>query len=222
MELADLMKFANELKGSGTWDVQALIRVGGSLAGRVNALQNLSGGEKLKLVQQILRRVLEEAESKETAVTGLTKEQIEAVKERFARVKAAVEDVLPASLELAVQASRGKLNLKKIKPSVWVKFCSCFLKTVVQQLASHHLISEAQASQASHALEVVQKKAEEAAAASEGAGTGMSSSDDAAAVAVSEAPAAEAAAPASAESATSEVKAEETQTAAPAEPSTSQ
>lgn len=212
MELADLMNFANEVKGVGTWDVQALIRVGGALAGRVNALQNLSGGEKLKLVQQILRKVLEEAESKEIAVKDLTKEQIQTIKERYARVKTSVEDVLPASLELALNAARGKLNLKKIKPSVWVKICSCFLKTVVQQLASHNLISEAHATQASQALEVVQKKAEDAAAAAEGA---EKPAEEAAGTALETAPA-------TTESSSSEAKSEETQPAAPAEPNTSQ
>ena len=220
MELADLMKYANEAKGVGTWDVQSLIRVGGMIAGRVNAVQNLSGGEKLKLVQQVLRRVLEEHESKEIAVTDLSTEKIQAIQERYSRVKASVEDVLPASLELALNAARGKLDLKKIKPSVWVKFCSCFLKTVVQQLASHNLISEAQATQASQALEVVQKKAEGAAAAAEGgAGTGLG---DAAPADGAAAPADGAAAPASTESSTAEAKSEETLPAAPAEPNTSQ
>jgi hypothetical protein len=155
-------------------------------------------------------------------VTDLSKEQIDAIKDRFARVKTAVEEVLPASLELAVSAARGKLNLKKIKPSVWVKMCSCFLKTVVQQLASHKLISEAQASQASHALEVVQKKAEDAAASAEAAEKTDAPAEKAVDAAEKAVDPAAGVARESTEPATAEVKVEETQTAAPTDPSTSQ
>jgi hypothetical protein len=167
MELNDLVALAKECKGPGNWTSGSLIRVGGILAGKVNAIQNLSGGEKLKLVQRILLQLLAEAENKEIAEPGLSKDDIQKIHDRYDTLEATVSDVLPASLELAINAARGRLDLKKIKPSVWVKFCSCFATSVVHQLASMNLISEAHATQARRAIAMATEKAEAAAAAKE-------------------------------------------------------
>ena len=167
MELNDLVTLAKEVKGPGAWTSSNLIRVGGILAAKVNSIQNLSGGEKLKLVQRVLLQGLAEVENKEIAEPGLSKEEIQKIHDRYDVLEATVADVLPASLELAIKAARGSLDLKKIKPSTWVKICSCFATTVVHQLASMNLISEAHASQARRALLVVTEKAEAAAAAKE-------------------------------------------------------
>jgi hypothetical protein len=169
MELQDLIALAKECKGPGNWTSGSLIRVGGILAGRVNAIQNLSGGEKLKLVQRILLQLLAEAETKEIAEPGLSQEDIQKIHDRYDTMEATVSDVLPASLELAINAARGRLDLKKIKPSAWVKFCSCFATTVVHQLASMNLISEAHATQARRAIAMASEKAEAAAVAKEAA-----------------------------------------------------
>jgi hypothetical protein len=59
------------------------------------------------------------------------------------------------------------LDLKKVKPSVWVKMCSCFATAVVHQLASMNLISEAHATQARRAIGMAQEKAEALAKAKE-------------------------------------------------------
>lgn len=167
MELQELVVLAKEVKGVSEWDTAAIIRVGGALAAKVNTLKNISGGEKQKLVLQILRKVLDDSCAKDVATKDLTKDQIAAIEARYGQLKVAVDEVLPASLELAINAARGKLNLKKIKPSVWVKFCSCFAGSVVSVLASQHLISEAQASQVSNILNQVKEKAEAIAAAKE-------------------------------------------------------
>jgi ribosomal protein L12E/L44/L45/RPP1/RPP2 len=169
MELADLVQFAKEAKGPGAWTSGNLIRIGGLLAGKVNSLENLSGGEKLKLVQRVLLQGLAEVENKEIAEPGLSKEEIQKIHDRYDVLEATIADVLPVSLELAIKAARGGLDLKKIKPSSWVKFCSCFATTVVHHLASMNLISEAHATQARQALAVVVEKAGAAAAAKEAA-----------------------------------------------------
>lgn len=163
MELNDLVTLAKEVKGPGAWTSSNLIRVGGILAAKVNSIQNLSGGEKLKLVQRVLLQGLAEVENKEIAEPGLSKEEIQKIHDRYDVLEATVADVLPASLELAIKAARGSLDLKKIKPSVWVTMCSCFATTVVHQLASMNLISEAHATQARRVLTVVTEKAEAAA-----------------------------------------------------------
>lgn len=167
MELQELITLAKEMKGVSEWDTAAIIRVGGALAAKVNTLKNISGGEKQKLVMQILRKVLDEAAEKDLAIKDLTKDQVALIQARYQKLKVAVDEVLPASLELAINAARGKLNLKKIKPSVWVKFCSCFAGGVVSVLASQHLISESQASQVSNVLHRMEEKAAAMAAAKE-------------------------------------------------------
>jgi hypothetical protein len=167
MELSELLALAKECKGPGNWTSSSLVRVGGILAGKVNGIQNLSGGEKLKLVQRILLQLLGEAENKEIAEPGLTTEEIQKIHDRYDVLETTVADVLPASLELAIQAARGGLDLKKVKPSTWVKLCSCFATTVVHQLASMNLISETHATQARRLLATATEKAEAVAVAKE-------------------------------------------------------
>lgn len=167
MELQELVALAKECKGPGNWTSASLIRVGGILAGKVNTIQNLSGTEKLKLVQRILIQLLAEAENKEIAEPGLTKEEIQKIHDRYDVLENIVGETLPASLELAINAARGRLDLKKVKPSTWVRMCSCFATAVVHQLASMNLISEAHATEARRAIGVVQEKAEAVAVAKE-------------------------------------------------------
>ena len=167
MELQDLIALAKECKGPGNWTSASLIRVGGILAGKINTIENLSGTEKLKLVQRILIQLLAEAENKEIAEPGLAKEEIQKIHDRYDVMENIVGETLPASLELAINAARGRLDLKKIKPSTWVKMCSCFATAVVHQLASMNLISEAHATQARRAIVTVQEKAEAVAVAKE-------------------------------------------------------
>lgn len=159
MELSDLVRVAKEVKGTGAWTSGTLIRVGGILAAKVNSIENLSGGEKLKLVQRVLLQGLAEVESTEIAEPGKTKEEIQMIHDRYDSLERTVADVLPESLELAIKAARGSLDLKKIKPSTWVTMCSCFATTVVHHLASMNLISEAHATQARRALVTVTEKA---------------------------------------------------------------
>ena len=169
MELQELVALAKDCKGSGGWTSSSLIRVGGILAAKVNALENLSGTEKLKLVQRVLLQVLAEAENKEIAEPNLSKEDIQKIHDRYDVLEGVIADILPASLELALKAARGGLDLKKVKPSTWVKLCSCFATTVVHQLASMNLISETHATAARQALAKVEQKATEVALAKEAA-----------------------------------------------------
>lgn len=159
MELNDLVTLATELKGPGAWSTSNLVRIGGLLAAKVNSIENLSGGEKLKLVQRVLLQVLAEAEKKEIAEPGITTEEIQKIHDRYDVLEGTVGDVLPVSLELAIKAARGGLDLKKISPSTWLKMCSCFATSVVHQLASLNLISETHAGQVRRALLVVKETA---------------------------------------------------------------
>lgn len=144
MEVSDLVKFAKECQGVLDLDTPSLIRVSGQLAVKVNAIQNLSGQEKQKLICQILKTLIsEKLGDSEQAVS----------------LKKVVDDVIPASLDLALAAARGKLDLKKVKMSVWVKYFSCCARSVVNLLVSNHVISQEQAKQADSALNAVEEKA---------------------------------------------------------------
>ncbi len=145
------------------WDTSSLIRVGGQLAVKINAIKNLSGQEKQKLICQILKTVLQDVEKQEKAEAGKTEEEKVAIGAQFASLRQAVDDVIPASLDLAISAARGKLDLKKVKMSVWVRYFSCCARSVVTVLVSNNVISQAQAKQATEALAAVETKAADAA-----------------------------------------------------------
>lgn len=168
MEVQDLVKFAKECQGLLDLDTASLIRVGGQLAVKVNSIQNLSGQEKQKLVCQILKMVVSEKLGDS---------------EKAASLKQLVDDVVPASLDLALAAARGKLDLKKVKMSVWVKYFSCCAHSVVKLLVSNNVISQDQAKQVDSVLNAVEEKAAATADAFEQKNP-MHSVDVAAAVAV--------------------------------------
>jgi negative regulator of genetic competence, sporulation and motility len=163
MEVQELIDFAKQSQGLLSWDTSSLIRVGGQLAVKVNGIKNLSGQEKQKLICQVLKRVLEDVEKQEKSEAGKTEDDLKAITAQFASLKKAVDDVIPASLDLALAAARGKLDLKKVKMSVWVKYFSCCARSVVTALVSNNVISQAQAKQATDALTAVEEKASDAA-----------------------------------------------------------
>lgn len=153
MNFEQLVELARTAKGSDNWDVATLIRVGGALAGNVNVFANLSGAEKLNLVCQVLKFLLDEAEKKE--ITAASPNDTEAIQQRFVALQKALKDVIPPAITLAVSAARGKVDLKKIEPSFWVSLCSCFATSAVSYLASKDLISEADAKKAAQTIDVL-------------------------------------------------------------------
>ena len=154
MEVSELVELVKKTQGTTEWDVAAVIRVGGVLAAKVNTIANLSGKEKGKLVADALKAAFDELEKNEAV--GLTEENLKALKARFDQLKAAVDDVLPASLELAISAARGGLDLKKVKPSFWVHLGSCCAKAAVSVLVKEKLISEETAKKAGDAVATIE------------------------------------------------------------------
>jgi arginyl-tRNA synthetase len=138
MEVEQLLQFIREKTAGKKWDAETCLRVGAELAVKINGVSNLNGSEKKKLVVDLILQVLKEAEDKEKA----GKSDVSAITERYDRLEKTVKEILPTSLELIVSASRGKLDLKKVKPSVWMRYCSCFVKSVVTVLVSQKVISE--------------------------------------------------------------------------------
>lgn len=161
MNAQDLVKFAVARQGDLRWDLPSLIRVGGELAVKVNGIQNLSGTEKQKLVCQVLKIVLEDEENK--MKIGKSEDEIKRIDAQFEKLKSGVDDVLPASLELAIAAARGKFDLKKVKVSQLVKMFSCCAASAVTVLESAHVISAADAKKAGDILSSVESKASDVA-----------------------------------------------------------
>lgn len=159
MEVEQLLQFIREKTAGRKWDAETCLRVGAELAVKVNAVSNLTGSEKKKLVVDLILQVLKEAEDKEKA----GKSDVTAITERYDRLEKTVKEVLPTSLELIVSASRGKLDLKKVKPSVWMRYCSCFVKSVVTVLVSQKVISEEVGKKVTDVTETVEEKAGSAA-----------------------------------------------------------
>lgn len=161
MNAQDLVKFAVDRQGDLSWDLPSLIRIGGELAVKVNGIQNLSGTEKQKLVCQVLKIVLEDEEKK--MKNGKGEEDVQRIDAQFAKLKSGVDDVLPASLELAIAAARGKFDLKKVKVSQLVKIFSCCAASAVTVLESANVISAADAKKAGGILSSVESKASDVA-----------------------------------------------------------
>jgi hypothetical protein len=153
MEISELVELVKKTHGTTEWNVAEVIRIGGLLAAKVNTIKELSGKEKGKLVADALKAALDELEKNEAV--GLTEENLKALKARFGQLKAAVDDVLPASLELAISAARGGLDLKKVKPSFWIHLGSCCAKAAVSVLVKEKVISEETAKKAADAVETV-------------------------------------------------------------------
>lgn len=154
MEVSELVELVKKTQGTTEWDVAAVIRVGGVLAAKVNTIANLSGKEKGKLVADALKAAFDELEKNEAV--GLSEENLKALKARFNQLKAAVDDVLPASLELAISAARGGLDLKKVKPSFWIHLGSCCAKAAVSVLVKEKVISEETAKKAADVVATVE------------------------------------------------------------------
>ncbi len=134
------------LKLSGKPDVGVLISVGVKLAARVNALQGLSGSAKRDLVVLVLVQALDKLKADGSLTVELC-----------AQLQALAREAVPAAVEAALDAARGKLNLRKVKPSVLLRYCSCFASTAVSVLSSAGVISAEDAKKA----ELVVRKVEE-------------------------------------------------------------
>jgi hypothetical protein len=125
------------LKMTGQPDSGVLISVGVKLAARVNTLQGLSGSQKRDIVVVVLCRALEKMKGD----GSLTEE-------RASQLLVVTKEAVPAAIDAAIDASRGKLNLRKIKPSVLLRYCSCFAATAVSVLSSAGVISAEDAKKA--------------------------------------------------------------------------
>jgi len=114
-EFCKLKDLAQHLVTHKQWDAALIVSVGGSLAAEANKLVNLSGSQKKQLVLDVVKVVLNESVKASTAESA----------EKLKQLVFVVESVLPASLDLAVAAARGKFDLKKTKRTCFAAFVAC-------------------------------------------------------------------------------------------------
>jgi hypothetical protein len=129
------------LNSGGGVDSGVLISVGVKLAVRVNALKELSGVQKRDLVVKVLSRALDNMKGEELKKVAGESSLVMSTEARYSHLQTVVKDAVPAAIDAAIDASRGKLNLKKIKPSVLVKYFSCFAATAISVLSASGAIS---------------------------------------------------------------------------------
>jgi hypothetical protein len=117
--LDELVKEAHAALADGVLSFGEVVHLGGVLAGKVNQFVHLSGNQKQALVIQAI----------ELALDKVLSEQKEATDEFHQKIRAAAafaKETLPSVLTLAVQASKGQINLLKpeIRRSLWTVVCS--------------------------------------------------------------------------------------------------
>ena len=135
-------------------DAGALISAGVKMSVRVNALTQLNGVQKRDLVVAALLSVLEKVEKKEKE--RASPEESTAIAKKYDHLEQVVRSAVPSAIDAAIDAARGKLNLKKVRPSVLLRFCLCFSKQAVAVLNDVGLISDETEKKA----ELVLRKAE--------------------------------------------------------------
>lgn len=135
-------------------DAGALISAGVKLAVRVNALTQLNGVQKRDLVVAVLLSVLEKVEKKESEKAS--PEESIAIAKKFDHLEQTVRSAVPSAIDAAIDAARGKFDLKKVRPSVFLRWCLCFSKQAVSVLNDIGVISDETEKKA----ELVLRKAE--------------------------------------------------------------
>lgn len=115
-EFGKLKAVAETVMHQKDWSAPSLVALGGVLAAEANRLSGLSGAQKKQLVVDVIKAVFQEAIKKSTDVSGSSLASPEVIQS----LTFVIDSVLPASLDLAVAAARGQLDLKKVKRSVFV------------------------------------------------------------------------------------------------------
>jgi hypothetical protein len=124
--LQDLVHEASNVLSDGQVTFGEVVHLGGLLAGKANQFAQISGQEKKALVLQAvdiaLKKVLEEKSK------TLSEEQLTSFRAKIESAAVFVKDTMPAVLDLAVQAARGQLDLRKpeIRKSLWLTIKSLF------------------------------------------------------------------------------------------------
>lgn len=111
-QMEPLIQYAMDSLADGKVTFGEMVNLGGMLASKVNQFEQLSGIQKQGLVLDVVERALQRILTEQLA--GLPEEQRDEFQKKIERASSFVKETLPSVLTLAVQASRGELNLGKV------------------------------------------------------------------------------------------------------------
>ena len=136
----ELERVARNALGSRTWSVDLVLRVGAELAQCVNSMQNLSGRQKADAVLQTIQHLLDDGEKAERELRGGST-ATETTTIPWAECKMVTTQLLPVTLDLIIDAARGRLDLKKVGKAVKVgwsllPYLCCKGKAIAAELPS--------------------------------------------------------------------------------------
>ena len=117
--LRELAHDAAEVLSDGKVSFGEVVRLGGSLAGKANRFAQISGQQKKELVIQAVDVALKQVLA--LKMTTLPEDQREPFRVKIEAAASFAKETLPAVLDVAVQAARGQLDLRKpdVRKSLW-------------------------------------------------------------------------------------------------------
>lgn len=118
--------------GADTPTTQTILRVGVDIAQAVNKSKDMKGAEKMVMVQQTLRNVLEAPSVKEKLTADAA-----------AQLNTVINDVIPPSITLVIEAGRGHYDFKKPSVSCAVNFITMLFQACKGKSATAVSVSAA-------------------------------------------------------------------------------
>lgn len=113
VEIDSLVAGAYDALADGQLTFGEVVQLGGLLAGKVNLFVHLSGHQKQKVVLTVLERAFEKVVAEK--LPAVPEAERDALRQRAELAAQFAKETLPAVLDLAVSAARGKLDLSKAK-----------------------------------------------------------------------------------------------------------
>ena len=134
MESSDLIQFVKDKKGSGPWTVTSLLQAAVPLLMKVQLYTNMSQDQKKKLVINLVKKILVEEKAELDKKVDLTADQKKIEAAVFEKLLVAVDEVLPAVLDL--------IPIPELPKAVkrWFSLLPCSMVSVGLS-ASEHLVS---------------------------------------------------------------------------------
>lgn len=134
MESSDLIQFVKDKKGSGPWTIPSLLQAAVPLLMKVQLYTNMSQDQKKKLVINLVKKILVEEKAELDKKVDLTEDQKKIEAAVFEKILVAVDEVLPAVLDLIPIPELPKAVTR------WFSFIPCSMVSVGLS-ASEHLVS---------------------------------------------------------------------------------
>lgn len=152
----ELERVAYDALGSRAWSVDIVLRVGAELAQCVNKIQTLSGRQKADAVLQTIQKLLEDGEKADKALRAEST-VIEKTTIPWEECKMVATELLPVTLDLLIDAARGRIDLKKVEKVARVgcsllPFLCCSKKSVASAVAQPALTVRQVSHQSSNPL----------------------------------------------------------------------